>query len=71
MENSAKPDLKTGFPLDKLPDDGMILGQADGEDVVLARHGDELFAVGAFCTPYGQKTHLRFQKGGVSPTEGS
>ena len=43
MENSAKPDLKTGFPLDNLPDGGMILGQADGEDVVLARRGDELF----------------------------
>jgi len=24
----------------------------DGEDVILARHGDEYFAVGAFCTHY-------------------
>jgi NADPH-dependent 2,4-dienoyl-CoA reductase/sulfur reductase-like enzyme/nitrite reductase/ring-hydroxylating ferredoxin subunit len=52
MENSAKPDLKTGFPVDNLPDGGMILGQADGEDVILARRGDELFAVGASCTHY-------------------
>ena len=52
MENSAKPDLKTGFPADNLPDGGMILGQADGEDVILARRGDELFAVGASCTHY-------------------
>jgi nitrite reductase/ring-hydroxylating ferredoxin subunit len=52
MENSVKPDLKTGFPVDNLPDGGMILEQADGEDVVLARRGDELFAVGASCTHY-------------------
>jgi hypothetical protein len=44
MENSAKPDLKTGFPVDNLLDGGMILGQADGEDVILTRRGDELFA---------------------------
>lgn len=52
MENSAKPDLKTGFPVDSIPDGGMVLGQADGEDVVLARRGDELFAVGTSCTHY-------------------
>ena len=52
MEDSAKPDFKTGFPADNLPDGGMILGQADGEDVILARRGDELFAVGASCTHY-------------------
>jgi nitrite reductase/ring-hydroxylating ferredoxin subunit len=52
MENSAKPDLKTGFPFDKLTDGGMPLGQVDGEDVILARRGDELFAVGASCTHY-------------------
>src|ERR1039458_950055 len=52
MENSAKPDLRAGFPVDNLPDDGMILGQADGEDVVLVRRGEELFAVGASCTHY-------------------
>src|SRR5271157_335793 len=52
MEDSAKPDLKTGFPFDKLKDGGMILGQVDGEDLILARRGDELFAVGAACTHY-------------------
>ena len=52
MENSAKPDLKTGFPIGKLPDGGTMLGQADGEDVIVARRGDELFAVGATCTHY-------------------
>jgi apoptosis-inducing factor 3 len=52
MEDSAKPDLKAGVPFDKLNDGGMILGQVDGEDVILARRGDELFAVGAACTHY-------------------
>ena len=52
MKDSAKPDLKAGFPFDNLKDGGMILGQVDGEDVILARRGDELFAVGAVCTHY-------------------
>src|SRR6516162_7576151 len=52
MDNSSKPDLKAGFLFDQLPDGGMVLGQVDGEDVVLARRSDELFAVGASCTHY-------------------
>jgi NADPH-dependent 2,4-dienoyl-CoA reductase/sulfur reductase-like enzyme/nitrite reductase/ring-hydroxylating ferredoxin subunit len=52
MENSAKPDLKAGIAIDSLADGGMILGQVDGEDVMLARRGEELFAVGAACTHY-------------------
>ena len=31
----------------------MLLGHADGEPVLLARRGDELFAIGAICTHYG------------------
>jgi len=31
----------------------MIAGQADGEELVLARRGDEFFASGADCTHYG------------------
>src|SRR5664279_3714765 len=52
MKDSAKPDLKARFPFDNLKDGGMTLGQVDGEDVILARRGDELFAVGAACTHY-------------------
>ena len=52
MEDSPKPDLKAGVSLAAVADGGMILGQADGEDVILARRGDELFAVGASCTHY-------------------
>ena len=31
----------------------MLLGHAHGEPVLLARRGDELFAIGAVCTHYG------------------
>lgn len=47
------PDLTRGYPLADLPDGGMLLGHAEGEPVLLARRGDEVFAVGAACTHYG------------------
>src|SRR5215208_8000852 len=46
------PDLTQGVPLSQLPDGGMLAGHAQGEAVLLARRGDELFAVGAQCTHY-------------------
>ena len=48
-----KPDFRNGFPIRDLGDGGMISGQADGEELVLARCGDEVFAIGAHCTHYG------------------
>src|SRR5678816_2877625 len=48
------PDFCTdGISADQLPEGQMLLGHADGEAVVLARRGDEFFAVGATCTHYG------------------
>ena len=41
-----KPDFRSGFLVGELRDGSMISGQADGEEVVLARRGDEFFAVG-------------------------
>ena len=52
MEDTSKPDLKSGVSLDELADGGMIVGRVDDEDVILVRRGDELFAVGAHCTHY-------------------
>src|SRR5262245_10509803 len=52
MESPDKPDFAEGFRVDHLPDGGMIQGQLAGEDAVLARRGDEFFAVGAHCTHY-------------------
>jgi NADPH-dependent 2,4-dienoyl-CoA reductase/sulfur reductase-like enzyme/nitrite reductase/ring-hydroxylating ferredoxin subunit len=47
------PDLATGIPEDELNDGKTLLGHARGEPVMLARRGDELFAVAASCTHYG------------------
>src|SRR5688572_21848998 len=47
------PDLGQGVRADLLADGAMLVGHASGEAVVLARHGDEFFAVGATCTHYG------------------
>jgi NADPH-dependent 2,4-dienoyl-CoA reductase/sulfur reductase-like enzyme/nitrite reductase/ring-hydroxylating ferredoxin subunit len=45
-------DFRSGVPFGDLPDGAMILGRVDAEDVLLARHGDAVFAVGAHCTHY-------------------
>src|SRR5215813_4487607 len=52
MPDSPKIDFKSGYPINKLSDGGMVAGQLDGEEILLARRGDEFFAVGAFCTHY-------------------
>ena len=46
------PDLSAGIVISTLQDGGMLLGRAGGEDVLLARVGDDVFAVGAHCTHY-------------------
>jgi len=46
------PDLSSGVPLADLADGAMLLGHAQGEAVLLARRGDEVFAIGATCTHY-------------------
>jgi nitrite reductase/ring-hydroxylating ferredoxin subunit len=48
-----QPDLAKGIPLSKLPDGGMLVGHVHDEPVLLARRGDEVFAIGAICTHYG------------------
>src|SRR5438105_13178031 len=49
----AGPDFAQGVALSQLADNGMLLGHAHGEPVVLARRDDERFAIGALCTHYG------------------
>jgi NADPH-dependent 2,4-dienoyl-CoA reductase/sulfur reductase-like enzyme/nitrite reductase/ring-hydroxylating ferredoxin subunit len=46
------PDLAEGIELGALGDGGMLVGHAHGEAVLLARRGEEIFAVGAACTHY-------------------
>src|SRR3979490_2549101 len=48
-----KPDFRNGFPIRDLGDGSMISGQADGEELVLARPGDKAFALAPHSTPYG------------------
>lgn len=47
------PDFTQGYSFASLHDGEMLLGHAEGENVLLARRGDEVFAVGAKCTHYG------------------
>lgn len=47
------PDLVKGVALSAVADGAMLLGHAYGEQVLLTRRGNELFAVGAICTHYG------------------
>jgi len=47
------PNFQSGCEIDKLADEEMLLGHAFGEPVLVARRGDELFAIGATCTHYG------------------
>ncbi len=48
----AKVDLSQGIAASALNDGGMILGQVGKDDVVLARSGNEFFAVRAQCSHY-------------------
>jgi NADPH-dependent 2,4-dienoyl-CoA reductase/sulfur reductase-like enzyme/nitrite reductase/ring-hydroxylating ferredoxin subunit len=47
------PDLAQGTPLDQLADGGMLGGHVGDEAVLLARRGDDVFAIGATCSHYG------------------
>ena len=44
------PDLARGIPVSSIADGAMLAGHAHGESVLLARRGDEFFAIGATCT---------------------
>ena len=47
------PDFSQGIPLASLADGAMLAGHANGKSVLLARQGDEIFAIGATCSHYG------------------
>ncbi|MFL5338485.1 MAG: FAD-dependent oxidoreductase, partial [Geminicoccaceae bacterium] len=47
------PDLTQGIALATLADGGMLAGHVGDKPVLLARRGDEVFAVGGLCTHYG------------------
>jgi NADPH-dependent 2,4-dienoyl-CoA reductase/sulfur reductase-like enzyme/nitrite reductase/ring-hydroxylating ferredoxin subunit len=47
------PDLGNGVELSTIADGTMLPGHVHGKAVLLARRGNELFAIGATCTHYG------------------
>ncbi len=47
------PDFSAGVPLREIADGAMLAGHVQGKPVLVARRGEELFAVGAHCTHYG------------------
>lgn len=47
------PELSAGISLADVADGGLLVGQVNGEPVLLARQGDEVFAVAAACSHYG------------------
>ena len=47
------PDFEKGCETEKVREGEMLLGHAFGEAVLVARRGEELFAIGATCTHYG------------------
>jgi len=49
---SALPNLESGISFAAVPDRGMLLGLVGDERVVVARQGDDVFAVSAGCTHY-------------------
>ncbi len=50
---AANPDLRAGVALGDFNDKGVLLGQVDGEAVLLVRRGRDYYAVSATCTHYG------------------
>ena len=47
------PDFSEGVSTDSIAEGGTLLGQFDGEAVVMVKSEGELFAIGASCTHYG------------------
>jgi apoptosis-inducing factor 3 len=52
QRGSTGPDLSVGTPIASLADGAMVNGHVGDDEVILARAGDEYFAVGARCTHY-------------------
>jgi NADPH-dependent 2,4-dienoyl-CoA reductase/sulfur reductase-like enzyme/nitrite reductase/ring-hydroxylating ferredoxin subunit len=49
---TSRPDLTKGVPAASVADAHPLVGRVGEDDVVLARSGDQFFAVGAYCTHY-------------------
>ena len=52
QDTTHGPDLSQGVPLDQLADGTMLGGHVGEEDILVVRRGEDIFAVGAYCTHY-------------------
>jgi NADPH-dependent 2,4-dienoyl-CoA reductase/sulfur reductase-like enzyme/nitrite reductase/ring-hydroxylating ferredoxin subunit len=52
-QSDQGPDLSRGIALSDIPASGLLKGHVGEDAVLLARRGDDLFAIGASCTHYG------------------
>ena len=48
----AGPDLAQGIAFAQLADGGTLVGHVGGDEILLVRHGSEVFAVAAHCSHY-------------------
>jgi apoptosis-inducing factor 3 len=53
VSNAAGPNLAAGIAADELLDGTMLAGHVGEEAVLLARRGNDVFAIGATCSHYG------------------
>src|SRR5262245_45877904 len=51
-DRPGRPDLTAGIAIESIPRDGMIVGRVGDKEVLVARTGDSIHAVGAYCTHY-------------------
>ncbi len=51
-EATKGPDLTRGVPLTQIGESDILLGHVGDDAVLIARSGDEIFAIGATCTHY-------------------
>ena len=52
QDSPSGPDLAQGLALDKIADGAMLAGRVGDDAVLIARRGEEIFAIGAACTHY-------------------
>src|SRR6476620_11180995 len=52
QSETTGPDLAQGVAIGTIADGGMLAGHVGDDAVLLARRGDEFFAIGATCTHY-------------------
>jgi NADPH-dependent 2,4-dienoyl-CoA reductase/sulfur reductase-like enzyme/nitrite reductase/ring-hydroxylating ferredoxin subunit len=53
QSDAPGPDLAKGISINEVPDGHLLLGHVDKDPVLLARRGDEVFAIDATCSHYG------------------